>query len=128
MSVKTIMNQDESGKELVDFAQSTAKTLVRNNLKNAQLRNVFSEVRQVQALWRMENNKEKAIRRLSMLKPKLYYQSARERAIEPLRDVLCEAIDEVVKAPAEKQDEVFQRFVDLNEAILAFHKAEGGLG
>jgi len=127
MTIQSIMNQDESGKELVDFAHTKAKILVRNGLKSAQLRLVFSEVRKIQALWLVEKNKTKALRRLSMLKPKLYYQAQRQHAVEELKIVLCDAIDEILQAAPEKQDAGFQKFVDLNEALIAFHKAEGGL-
>lgn len=126
MTIQSIMNKDESGKELVDFAQAKAKILVRNGLKSSQIRLVFSEVRKIQALWMVEKNKTKALLRLSMLKPKLYYQAQRQRAVEELRDILSNAIDEIIKAAPDKQDEFFHKFVDLNEALIAFHKAEGG--
>lgn len=127
MTIQSIMNQDASGKELVNFAQITARNLVKNRLKSSQLRLIFSEVRKIQALWMVEQNKTSALRRLSMLKPKLYYQAKRHSSMDLLRDVLCAAIDEVLKVTTEEQDERFQKFVDLNEAIIAFHKAEGGL-
>ncbi len=121
--VQTLMNADESGAELVTFARQTAKSLVTQNLTRSQIRSIFTEVRQIEAMW---NKGPEAIRRLNMLKPKLSYQAARSNTVNYLRDVLTEAIDEVVKAPAEKQDERFKRFVDLFEAILAYHRAEGG--
>lgn len=122
MSVQTVMTADESGAELVAFAQQTADILVKNNLTRSQIRTIFTEVRQIEALW----PKPEALRRLSMLKPKLAYQAARSNTVSHLRDVLRDAIDEVVKAPAQKQNERFQRFVDLFEAILAYHRAQGG--
>mgnify|MGYP001313679406 CR=1 FL=1 len=51
MSIQSIMNEDVNGKELVDLAQATAKTLVRNGLKNTQLRAVFTEVHLIEAMW-----------------------------------------------------------------------------
>ena len=122
MSVQTVMTADDSGAELVTFAQQTADILVKNTLTRSQIRTIFTEVRQIEALW----PKPEALRRLSMLKPKLAYQAARSNTVSHLRDVLRDAIDEVVKAPAEKQNERFQRFVDLFEAILAYHRAQGG--
>ena len=122
MSVQTIMKDDPSGAGLVDFARQTALALVKENLTRTQIRNTFTEVRKIESLW--SQDKEKALRRLNMLKPKLAYQAQRERRLERLRDVLTEAIDVVEKA--KDQDEAFQRFVELFEAILAYHKAEGG--
>ncbi len=122
MSVQSIMIADESGAELVTFAQQTADILVKNNLTRSQIRTIFTEVRQIEALW----PGQEAVRRLTMLKPKLAYQAARSNTVSHLRDVLSEAIDQVVRAPTEKQSERFERFVDLFEAILAYHRAQGG--
>ena len=74
MSVQNIMTADESGKELVDFADKVAERLVRDGLTRAQIRNIFSEVRQIEAIWHGERAAE-ALRRLNMLKPKLAYLS-----------------------------------------------------
>ena len=123
--ITSIMTADASGKELVQFAQETAQRLVRSNLRNTQIRNIFTEVRKIEAM--RNQNPTAAMRRLQMLKPKLAYQAARQRQVEGLRDVLIDAID-VVEAQTDekKRSEAFQRFMDLFEAILAYHKAEGG--
>lgn len=122
--VLAVMTADANGAELVTFAQQTAESLVTQNLTRSQIRSIFTEVRQIEAQW----GKPDAVRRLSMLKPKLAYQAARSNSVTLLRDVLSEAIDEVLKTPADKQeqDKRFARFVDLFEAILAYHRAKGG--
>jgi CRISPR-associated protein Csm2 len=122
--VQTVMTADESGAELVTFAQQTADALVKQNLTRNQIRTIFTEVRQIEAQW----GKSEAVRRLTMLKPKLAYQAARSPTgnVNLLRDVLSDAIDEVIQAPADKQNDRFERFVDLFEAILAYHRAKGG--
>ncbi|GIV63108.1 MAG: hypothetical protein KatS3mg045_0447 [Bellilinea sp.] len=68
------------------------------------------------------------LRRLILLKPKMEYRARRERgqAVRALVDVLKPALDAVTKAPVDKQDEYFNRFVEFFEAILAYHKAYGG--
>lgn len=126
MSVHTIMTADESGKELVEFAGQVADALVKNNLTRSQIRNIFTEVRQIEAMWKTAKRKPEALRRLTMLKPKLAYQTARTQSVERLKQVLGEAIDEVVKSTDENRDAVFRRFMDLFEAILAYHRALGG--
>ena len=124
-NVSTIMTDDQSGAELVSFARQTAQQLVKNNLTRSQIRNIFTEVRKVESMW--EANPIDAMRRLNMLKPKLDYQTARSKQVRVLRDVLTEAINEVEKAPTEEErDDRFRRFMDLFEAILAYHRAEGG--
>lgn len=120
--VETLMLQDESGAELVTFARQTARALVTQNLTRSQIRSIFTEVRQIEAIW----PSVAAMRRLSMLKPKLAYQAARSNTVNYLRDVLTDAIEQVLKAPDVQRDIRFERFVDLFEAILAYHRAEGG--
>ena len=124
-SISSVMTADPSGAELVDFARQTADRLVKNNLTRAQIRNIFTEVRKIEALW--ESKPDEARRRLNMLKPKLDYQTARSRPVEGLRDVLNKAIESVEGAPDDiERNKRFQRFVDLFEAILAYHRALGG--
>lgn len=127
MTIHTMMTADESGKELVELAQQLAQTLVRNGLTRAQIRNIFTEVRQIEAMWQMGGeHKSDALRRLNMLKPKLAYQTARSNSVKDLQISLSEAIDEVEKAPVESKDKAFKRFMDFFEAVLAYHRAEGG--
>ncbi|MGB9673418.1 MAG: type III-A CRISPR-associated protein Csm2 [Anaerolineales bacterium] len=132
--IQTIMTADPSGQQLVAFASQTADRLVRDQLTRGQIRNIFTEVRKIEALWEAENIKPaaerdytKALRRLIMLKPKMDYQTSRIPQVKTLKDVLSEAIDQVVngKNDGEKTDR-FKRFVDLFEAILAYHRAKGG--
>lgn len=125
MTVETIMTGDDSGSELVKFAEQTAKTLVGNNLTRAQIRNIFTEVRKIEASWDDENPGD-AMRRLNMLKPKMDYQAARAKPVELLRDVLRDAITQVDAASGEERNRRFRVFMDLFEAILAYHRAKGG--
>lgn len=125
MDVSQIMTGDPSGEELVKLARQTAKTLVGNNLTRSQIRGIFTEVRKIDSMWEGPRQAE-ALRRLNMLKPKLDYQTARSESVRVLRDVLTAAIDEVNKGSEEKRSERFHRFMDLFEAILAYHRSEGG--
>jgi CRISPR-associated protein Csm2 len=125
MEVQTLFTNDPSGAELVNFARQTAEQLVKNNLTRSQIRSIFTEVRKIESLW--DSRPEDALRRLNMLKPKLDYQTARSEPVRLLRDVLTNAIEAVNAAPdAEQRDRRFQRFMDLFEAILAYHRSEGG--
>jgi len=133
-NIQTIMTNDPTGEQLVAFAQTTAEQLVKNQLTRGQVRNIFTEVRKIEALWDAEGVKQpdkrdydKALRRLVMLKPKMDYQTARIPQVELLKKVLSDAIDEVVKGGAnEEKTERFKRFMNLFEAILAYHRAKGG--
>lgn len=127
MTVETIMTGDKSGSELVTFAEQTARTLVRNNLTRSQIRNIFTEVRKIEASWSARPTE--AMRRLNMLKPKLDYSAARAKPVEVLKEVLTQAINKVAEVDEknkEERDRRFRVFMDLFEAILAYHRAEGG--
>ena len=119
------MTADEYGQDLVRFADQQAQILVKRNLTRSQIRNIFAEVRKIEALWKADP--QRARRRLEMLKPKLAYQAKRHQSrdrdpVSPLARILTEAID-YVKAEDEAS---FRRFVELFEAILAYHRAHGG--
>jgi len=117
--IRTIITQDQP-KLLVDQAEEIGRALSRS-LSKSQIRNVFGTVRQIQMKWAGEAQKAASYRELLMLKPKLKYQAARTKEVEPLADVLDKAIDHV------GDDQVrFGRFVDFFEAILAYHTAYGG--
>ncbi len=125
MTVETIMKEDQSGGELVKFARETAKTLVGNKLTRSQIRNIFTEVRKIEALW--GTHSVEAMRRLNMLKPKLAYQVERAGPVKVLQEVLTQAIDQVNgTSDKTERDRRFRVFMDLFEAILAYHRAEGG--
>jgi CRISPR-associated protein Csm2 len=55
-----------------------------------------------------------------LLKPKLAYAAARQKAAIPLSDVMSVAIDKT------KNYKDFNRLVQFIESIIAYHKAEGG--
>ena len=117
--IRTIITQDQP-KLLVDQAEEIGRAL-SGSLTKSQIRNVFGTVRQIQMKWAGGAQKAASYRELLMLKPKLKYQAARTKEVEPLADVLDKAIDHV------GDDQVrFGRFVDFFEAILAYHTAFGG--
>ena len=124
MSIQTIFTNDPTGSELVSLAEDTAHHLVTADLKRSQIRSIFSEARKIQGLW--VSNQDAAIRRLVMLKPKMDYQTQRNPPVRGLRDVLSPAIDMVAQAKDEERNKRFQIFMDLFEAILAYHRAKGG--
>jgi len=127
MNIHSIMREDPNGSELVDFAEQKAIQMVKSGLTRSQIRSIFTEVRRIESLWENDARKGDALRRLNMLKPKLDYQTSREEKVRDLRNVLIEAINEVNSAKeGEEQDRCFKRFVDLFEAILAYHRAKGG--
>ena len=111
---------------LVNQAQSFGEAMQAAGLTKSQIRGVFGTVRQIDAAWEKTEPKDR-LRKVLLLKPRLAYQGAREPKVRPLAGVLAEAIDRVAEAkePTE-QTRLFGYFVDLFEAILAYHTAAGG--
>ncbi len=111
---------------LVTQAKDFGESMQAAGLTKSQIRGVFGTVRQIQASWD-KNNAQQNLRKVLLLKPRLAYQGARETKVKPLADVLSNAIDLVA---ADKDTAVqaqrFGYFVDLFEAILAYHTAAGG--
>jgi CRISPR-associated protein Csm2 len=128
--IQTIMTADEYGKTLVAYAQNVAQPLAKT-LKTTQIRKIFTEVRKIESLWFDSDRKIDAVRRLNMLKPKMAYQAKRQEKkgispLKPLTDALTEAINAIVAVNDQEQMDIrFKRFVELFEAILAYHKAFG---
>ncbi len=106
----------EGGASLVRAAESLGVHLRNGQLTTSQIRNIYGMVK------RMEMQQFDP-HEFMLLKPKLAYAAkrARARGAEDLKTVLSWAIDEVGT-----DGQRFSRFVDLFEAILAYHVAAGG--
>jgi CRISPR-associated protein Csm2 len=95
--------------------------LGRMAMTTSQIRNIFGEVKRIQA---KGYSTEKSS--FLLLRPKIAYAEARVKAksgksrIEDFRKVLDKA------HLAVKDEKQFQHFVDFLEATLAYHKAAGG--
>ncbi len=121
--LKKIMTEEstESVRLLIQKADELGKGLSKK-LTTSQIRNIFGEVRSIEQEVGLE---EKTLplnvqRRLLMLKPKMAYQVGRFRNNDELRalvDTLSQAIDLI-----ENDVRRFHTFVDLFEAILAYHR------
>jgi len=109
--------------ETVRAAQELGDNLARR-LKTSQIRGIFGTVRRIEMSWPQNADAEQAKRAwrdVVLLKPKMAYQTKRNRDVKPLADVLTDSID-LVQADWQH----FQHFVDFFEAILAYHKAADG--
>lgn len=123
ITISSIMNADPTGSELVEFAKSKAD-IWKRDLKRSQIRNIFTEAREIEAAWDPKDTNQ-SLRRLNLLKAKLAYQQARHEKSEGLRglaETLTKAIEEVNRASETERENRFHRFMDLFEAILAYHR------
>ncbi len=113
---------------LVEKADGFGRSLAKSGLTKTQIRNIFGEVRKIEAQWtRPEQDAKDNVRRLLLLKPRMAYQAEREEKARPLLSVLSDAVGMVVSANgAQEQHARFGYFVDMFEAILAYHTAQEG--
>jgi len=115
---------------LIKRAREIGQALKDAGLSMAQIRGIFGTVRRIEMRWTekatedeetREEMRERAMRQLLLLQPKLEYQARRQRAVEGLKNVLIPAIEQV-----QGDRDRFGRFVEFFEAILAYHVAAGG--
>jgi CRISPR-associated protein Csm2 len=128
--------KDYSIRELVKHAQEFGPELKRQRLETNQVRKFLDAINQIKArlpqieeevnrlnLTDAEKTKLKFTKievDVVLLKPKLAYAAARQDAVKSLNQVMSKAIDKV------HSEEDFDRLVQFMEAIIAYHKAEGG--
>ncbi|MEC4748352.1 type III-A CRISPR-associated protein Csm2 [Methylomicrobium sp. Wu6] len=119
--IESFIKRDDTAKRMVKFAEDLAKEIVRD-VSTSQIRNAYGTVKKLEM---QSGFNDKSLRELLLLKPKLAYargRSQRKDTFKKLEDALGAAIDAVDV----KQPETFKRFCNFFEAILAYHKANGG--
>lgn len=110
---------DSSG---IEFAESFGKFLQETKFTTSQIRSVFGEVKRIQL-----KGFDKERRSFLLLRPKVAY--AAKRAENKGATAFQQVIDQAIKTVAVEEPDSDRRFVnfcDLFEAILAYHKANGG--
>jgi CRISPR-associated protein Csm2 len=107
-------------RDLVKHAENFGPYLKQQRLETNQVRKFLDAVNRLKADLTETGDFAKIETEIVLLKPKLAYAAARQRAAKPLGDVMSAAIDKVHS----KED--FERLVQLLESIIAYHKAEGG--
>lgn len=131
--IKKIM-KDGDADVLVALADRVGKSLKDQNLKTHQIRNVFGTARQIQMRWDETNPQEaaRAYRDAILLKPKLAYfaekqkkAQERSRGMETLQIVLEPALG-MLQENGQPSKERYDRFMELFEAIVAYHTKHGG--
>lgn len=111
--------------KLVNSAEAFGRELaLEDGLTKSQIRNVFGEVRRIEADWEEESQSGAGLRRLLLLKPRMAYLRKRDPKSAALMDMLTTGVDLVAGATAmDEQYRRFRHFVELFEAILAYHTA-----
>ena len=75
---------EKGGQPLVNAAKTLGEALERRGLKTSQIRKIYGAVKKIQMSKEFRQND------LIMLKPKLAYAAARERAVTDLKDAFSE--------------------------------------
>lgn len=129
---------DEISHETVTWAEDFAKFLVKKDfykndkgwkidvtpLSTSQLRKFFGEIKRIQGSVFQEE-----ISSILMLKPKLAYAVGRsdgENKIEDLFKQMSPLLDAIDVKNTKEGPKHFKNFVNIFEAIVAYHKANGG--
>lgn len=115
-----------SPEELDRQGEKWGEQLARE-VKTNQIRNLYSAVQHIRVrASQPQPDTEDINRRLIFLKPKLAYASGRQKALQPLRNFLVQAIDSVVKVNSADPAKARENFFILMESIVAYHKFYGG--
>ncbi|HAX80743.1 MAG TPA: type III-A CRISPR-associated protein Csm2 [Cyanobacteria bacterium UBA11372] len=120
-------------RDLVKEAEAFGKSIKDRGLKTNQIRKFLDTVNRLKVEIKVQIKNQttdsgvifltdlpKIDSELVLLKQKLAYASARQDAVKPLKEVMDAAIEKV-----EDSDD-FERFFQLIESIIAYHKAAGG--
>ncbi len=108
----------QADKELVAFAETMGKYMVENGLTKSKIRSIYGEIKRIQ-MGKFE--KEKAS--FYLLKPKVAYALGRDeknRGLKMFKLLFDRSFDFVT------DEKSYQNFCNLIEAVLAYHKANGG--
>jgi len=113
-------------KELINAASDFGQHLKEQKLNTSQIRQVFTKMKNIESKGLDQNR----MGDLLMLKPFISYAAGRHRDVRGLQDLkqmVCNGIDCVADAKAEARHASFRNFVKLFEAVLAYHRAAGGI-
>ncbi len=121
--ISSVIKQGDHTDKLVELAETLGNFLAHpyEGISTSQIRNIFGEVRKIEMEWKRDS--ETSWVRLQLLRPKLAYtvKKANQSRGPIFQVVLSTAILNV-----EGETENFRRFINLFEAILAYHRASGG--
>lgn len=117
--IKAEWIRNGANRELVTFAEQKGRELKDGGLTNAKIRSVYGEIKRIQGAKDFEKSKSS----FYLLKPKVAYAAGREPNNQGLR-LFKQIFDESFEFVSD--DNTFNNFCSLMEAILAYHRANGG--
>lgn len=109
---------NEADSKLVEFAEIMGKYMAENGLTKSKIRSIYGEIIRIQM---RGYEREKAS--FFLLRPKVAYALARDKNNKGLQ-LFKLIFDDCYKAVSNQK--TYLNFCNLLEAILAYHKANGG--
>lgn len=110
--------KQEATSETVFYAEKAGEFMAKNGLTNSKIRSIYGEIKRIQM---SEFEKEKSS--FFLLKPKVAYALGRDEKNEGLK--LFKLIFDNASKDVSDQNS-YKNFCNFIEAILAYHKANGG--
>lgn len=105
-------------KEMITFVENAGMYMAKNGLTNSKIRSIYGEIKRIQM---SEFEKEKTS--FYLLKPKVAYALGRDEKNKGLK-LFKEIFDTCF--PYVMDTKTYKNFCNLIEAVLAYHKANGG--
>lgn len=121
-------------KEAILFAEKFGAWLAQNQLTTTQIRNIYGEIKRIQ----MRDEKDFRDAEALLLKPKLAYARARssgqksKEALTSLAEIMNAGIDAIfddrndINFGRPEKYNRFENFALFFEAVIAYHRAQGG--
>ncbi len=103
---------------MITFAEKTGEYMAKNGLTNSKIRSIYGELKRIQM---GKFDKEKTA--FYLLRPKVAYAQGREQNNKGLQ--MFKLVFDKAAFLVKKESE-FQNLCNLLEAILAYHRANGG--
>ena len=103
---------------MISFAEENGKYMADNGLTNSKIRSIYGEIKRIQ-MGQFEEEKSS----FYLLRPKVAYALGRDknnRGLQRFKQIFDEAARLVTNG------EEYQNFCNFLEAILAYHRANGG--
>lgn len=122
--------KDKIDNDAILFAEQFGKHLVDKRLTTSQIRNIYGEVKRIEAKLPEEGKKvpNELLQDFLLLRPKVAYAAKRAgtRGVEDFKEVMDTMHLAVMSVEGTDWRKAFKRFTAMFEAILAYHKAGGG--
>lgn len=114
---------NEVDDDCMNLCEDLAKSMVESNISSSFLRNIFGELRRIEA-----GGFEKHRADFVLLRPKLAYTCGRASSRNNKAKDDLQALQELYKKSTQlvSNAQGFKNIVNIMEAIVAFHKAHGG--